>query len=169
MAAMDPDTPLSAVARVIQLAVAPVFLLTALGTFLGVLSSRLGRIVDRARVLTARIAKAESSDAALELDVLARRRKLVNVAITFATAAALFVCVLIASAFIGSVVQVDTSHFVAGLFIVAMLAFIGALLVFLAEVLFSSRASPIGSSEAPLSTGTAPSARVVDQAEGRSR
>lgn len=155
MAGMDPDTPLSAVARVIQLAVAPVFLLTALGTFLGVLSTRLGRIVDRARVLTprARLAKAESSEAALELDVLAKRRKLVNVAITFATAAALFVCVLIASAFIGSVVSVDTSNFVAGLFIVAMFAFIGALLVFLSEIFFSSGNSPIGPSDGERTEG----------------
>ncbi len=155
MAGMDPDTPLSAVARVIQLAVAPVFLLTALGTFLGVLSTRLGRIVDRARVLTprARLAKAGSLEAALELDVLAKRRKLVNVAITFATAAALFVCVLIASAFIGSVVSVDTSNFVAGLFIVAMFAFIGALLVFLSEIFFSSGNSPIGPSDGERTEG----------------
>jgi hypothetical protein len=149
---IDIDTPLSAVARVIQLAVAPVFLLTALGTFLGVLSTRLGRIVDRARVLTSRLAKAAPPDVVEELGILARRRKLVNTAITFGTVAALFVCVLIASAFIGSVVMVDTSHFVAGLFIVAMFAFIGALLVFLSEILLSSRSSPIGPSEAPIST-----------------
>lgn len=151
---VDPDTPLSAVARVIQLAVAPVFLLMALGTFLGVLSTRLGRIVDRARVLTARLVKAESPEVIEELAILARRRKLVNLAITFGTAAALFVCVLIAAAFIGSVVMVDTSHLVAGLFIVTMFAFIGALLVFLSEILFSSRSSPIGPSEAPISTVT---------------
>ena len=152
MAAMEVDTPISAVARVIQLSVAPVFLLTALGTFLGVLSTRLGRIVDRARVLTARHrADPPDADRALELEVLAKRRKLVNLAITFGTTGALFVCVLIASAFIGSVVMVDTSHVIAGLFIAAMLAFIGALMVFLSEIFFSSRSSPIGPSEAPVS------------------
>ena len=48
---MNLESPLTTVAHTIQLSVAPVFLLTALGTFLAVLSTRLGRIVDRARVL----------------------------------------------------------------------------------------------------------------------
>ena len=97
---MSPDTPLTTVAHVIQLAVAPVFLLSSLGTFLGVLSTRLGRIVDRARVLEE--SRPPSDKVNYELGVLARRRRLVNRAITFGTVAALFVCVLIGAAFIGS-------------------------------------------------------------------
>ena len=135
---MPPDSPIFNVARVIQLSVAPVFLLTALGTLLGVFSTRLGRIVDRTRILLDRIHSAPAGPAAeleKELQLLKLRRKLVNTAITFAIAAALLVCVLIATAFVGSMLHWDFSHPVAALFIAVMVVFIGALLSFLTEVL----------------------------------
>lgn len=141
---MSPDTPLTTVAHVIQLAVAPVFLLSSLGTFLGVLSTRLGRIVDRARVLEESRPPSDKVD--FELALLARRRRLVNRAITFGTVAALFVCVLIASAFVGSFVASDASRLVAVLFVLAMLAFIGSLVTFLSEVLLSVSSTPIAAS-----------------------
>lgn len=50
-ATMEPGDHLAEIARTIQLAVAPVFLLTALGTLLNVLTNRLARVVDRARFL----------------------------------------------------------------------------------------------------------------------
>ncbi len=139
---MPPDSPISTVARVIQLSVAPVFLLTALGTLLGVFSTRLVRVVDRARILNERIPGAPEERRAqlhAEFQVLITRRKLVNTAITFAITAALLVCILIATAFVGSMLQRDFSHPVATLFILAMVAFIGALLSFLAEVLLAVR------------------------------
>lgn len=135
---MPPESPIFNVARVIQLSVAPVFLLTALGTLLGVFSTRLGRIVDRWRILLDRIRSAPPERAAElegELQLLRLRRKLVNTAITFAIAAALLVCILISTAFVGSVLRWDFSHPVAGLFIAVMVVFIGALLSFLTEVL----------------------------------
>jgi hypothetical protein len=128
------------VTRVIQLAVAPVFLLTALGTLLGVFSTRLARIVDRARVLDDRLPAlaAERHEAVrAELRLLFRRRRRMNAAIAFATAAALLVCVLIAAAFVGSLSGWDASHAIAGLFIAAMVAFIGALVAFLSEILLA--------------------------------
>jgi hypothetical protein len=137
---MPPDSAISAIARTIQLSVAPVFLLTALGTMLGVFSTRLGRIVDRARRLLEQLPGAPEPRGAqvrLELELLVRRRKLVNTAITFATSAALLVCILIASAFVGSVARWDFSHTVAALFVLAMIAFIGALVSFLTEVLIA--------------------------------
>jgi MFS family permease len=129
----------SDIAHTIQLAVAPVFLLTALGTILGVFSNRLGRIVDRTRVLSDRMRDSQHAQehAAMrgELEQLAGRRKLVNYAIGCATAAALFVCLLIATAFFGSLLALNVARLLAALFIVAMLAFIAALVFFLREVL----------------------------------
>jgi hypothetical protein len=139
---MPPDSPISTVARVIQLSVAPVFLLTALGTLLGVFSTRLGRVVDRTRVLLDRLPTVDDAHRAAvraEIELQLRRRKFVNTAITFATAAALLVCILIATAFVGSILGWDFSHTVATLFILAMVAFTGALLSFLAEVLLAVR------------------------------
>jgi hypothetical protein len=138
---MTPEPHFTDIARTIQLAVAPVFLLSALGTILGVLSTRLGRIVDRARVLADRMgALAERDRGALreELELLARRRRLVNLAITSGTVAALLVCLLIASAFLGFMLRADFSVVVAVLFVAAMGAFVVALLLFLREVLHAA-------------------------------
>jgi hypothetical protein len=132
-----PPTALSDVARTIQLSVAPVFLLSALGTLLAVLSARLSRIVDRARALADRLRASDPAHHApirSEIAVLMRRRGRVNLAIIFATSAALLVCLLIACAFVASIVREDASHLVAALFIAAMAAFIGALLAFLTEI-----------------------------------
>jgi hypothetical protein len=136
-----PDsTHVTDVARVIQLAVAPVFLLTAIGTILSVLSGRLARIVDRARVLVDRAeALPEARRPALhdEVQTLLRRRRLVNAAITAGTTAALLVCVLIATAFVGYLAGVDLSVALAVLFIAAMTAFVAALVLFLREIVIA--------------------------------
>ncbi len=128
------------ITRVIQLAVAPVFLLTAMGSFLAVFANRLARIVDRSRTLESRLADpAAPAREALESEhrILEQRRGVVRLAIIFATAAALLVCLLIASAFLGFILRADFSRVVAVLFIGAMAALTGALAFFLREVLLA--------------------------------
>jgi len=137
---MPVESPIADVAHVIQLSVAPVFLLTAVGTILGVLSTRLGRIVDRFRVLSERRGRAGGEALPAvdgEMALLVRRRRLVNLAITCGTATALLVCTVIAAAFLAYVFHWNASGAVAVLFIVAMAFFVGALLLFLAEVLIA--------------------------------
>ena len=134
------ETALTTVAHTIQLSVAPVFLLTALGTFLGVLSTRLGRIVDRARAVRERLRGAAAADKPplhSELDLLRRRRHLVNMAITCGVAAALLVCAIISALFLGSILTANVSTLAAVLFVGAMLAFTAALLLFLREILMA--------------------------------
>jgi hypothetical protein len=133
---MNPDNAID-VTRLIQLAVAPVFLLTAVGTIIGVLSSRLGRVVDRSRALEDRLRQlAPEGQKAVreELNILARRVRLVYGSITLAVVCALFVGLLIAVAFVDAFVTIDLSKFIGLLFIGAMLAFILALMVFLREI-----------------------------------
>ncbi|HYX92825.1 MAG TPA: DUF2721 domain-containing protein, partial [Myxococcaceae bacterium] len=135
---MPQSQPLAEVAHVIQLAVAPVFLLTSVGTILNVLSSRLSRVIDRTRVLGERLPglDAEAKQRArTELQLLLRRRHLVNLAITFGTMSGLFVCLLIAAAFIASMLGIDASLLVASLFVLSMASLIAALLCFLSEIL----------------------------------
>lgn len=141
------QAPISDVTHVIQLSVAPVFLLTSVGTILGVLSTRLGRIVDRARVLGDRAATASGEQAErlrAEQRLLVRRRHLVNIAIGAGVTAALFVCVLIACAFVGSLFHVHVGRLLAVLFIAAMAALVTTLLTFLAEVVHASTSLRIG-------------------------
>jgi H+/Cl- antiporter ClcA len=131
----DPRVP--EIFGVIQLAVAPVFLLTAIGTVIAALNIRLGRAVDRRRDLESRLAKMseeEQSSARQELAVIARRIRFVYFAITAAVTSGLFVCLLIAGAFIGAFVQVRLSYTIGAMFVFAMLALIASLLLFLREI-----------------------------------
>jgi hypothetical protein len=133
---VNPDNVID-VARLIQLAVAPVFLLTAVGTMIGVLSTRLGRAVDRSRYLEERLRQMLPEGQKLardELAVLSRRVRLVYGAMVLAVICALFVGLLIAVAFVDAFIEIDLSKFIGLLFIGAMVAFIFSLLVFLREI-----------------------------------
>jgi hypothetical protein len=135
-----PSGPLSDIGHVIQLAIAPVFLLTAVGTILNVLINRLARAVDRRRVLFASMPELAEIVAVLakqELEFEQRRIRLVYVAITLAVLCALLVCVLIALAFIDAFVAMDLGKVVAVLFIMAVVALTASLTVFLREIFLS--------------------------------
>ena len=129
------------IARVIQLSIAPVFLITGISGLLGVLSGRLGRTIDRARVLAK---EPDVKQHHQELTVLALRAKLMYRAITLGTSSALLICFVIASLFISAFVRFPVSAVVAILFIGAMLALIAALLLFLREVFLATRILRIG-------------------------
>lgn len=128
------------IARVIQLAVAPVFLLTAIGTILSALNNRLGRIIDRRRLLEDRTRKATTEGGEAdkgdveELSLLARRIGLIYNAIVFAVASGLFICLLVATAFTAVFISIDLARVVAVLFILSMIALIGSLGLLLREV-----------------------------------
>jgi hypothetical protein len=129
--------PLGEISHVIQLAIAPVFLLTAVAALLGVLTNRLGRAVDRRRVLVARRPDLEPAVCTLvdaELDFLERRARLIYAAIFLAVLCALLICLLIALAFVDAFVVYDFSKVVALLFVLAMLGLIGSLSCFLREI-----------------------------------
>lgn len=148
---MFPAFGLTDIAHVIQLAVAPVFLLTGVGALLSVLTSRLARIIDRGRTLEALMAgaaeskerKAESGIEA-ELVTLARRARLINRAISLATISALLVCAVIAALFFGVFFSIDVSTPVGLVFIACMLTLMGGLLAFLQEVHVAIRSLRIG-------------------------
>ena len=80
------------IAHIIQLAIAPVFMLSTVCTNLLVLLNRLARIIDRSRVLEERLDVAYNDTYINELDVLYRRSHLINVAIALCTACGLFSC-----------------------------------------------------------------------------
>jgi hypothetical protein len=135
------------VPHVIQLAVAPVFLLSGIGVTLGVLTTRLSRIIDRARLLETQLPETTGTTheiAITELGTLSRRAHLVNRGITLCTAAALFVCLLIACLFIGSLLDRALVLLLAGLFVAAMVALIGGYISFLQEILLATRSLRFG-------------------------
>jgi hypothetical protein len=143
-----PEIPsVNGIAHIIQLAVAPVFLLTGIGAILGVMTNRLGRIIDRARVLESSMEKLSPellSGLRSELATLSRRAKLINSAITLCTLTALLVCTVIAILFLSAFLHFDASVPVALLFIAAMSAFFFGLLWFLREVFVATGTLRIG-------------------------
>ena len=149
---------ISTVAHVIQLAVAPVFLLTGVGAILAVLINRLARVVDRFRVLERHQPDSADEEAdpirtarCTEMRILSRRARLIHWAISLCTICALFVCVVIATLFVGSVVGADLSGVIALLFIAAMLALIAGLLSFLREIALATSSIHVSLSGSNLS------------------
>lgn len=131
------DTPLTDVARVIQLAIAPVFLLSGIGALLNVMAGRLSRVVDRARRLEndLHVYDPESRARALaELRTLDRRMQRVHSAIYACTASALAVCLLVALLFVADLSGIGFARTVAILFVAAMVLIVVGLGFFLAEV-----------------------------------
>lgn len=131
------QTAASAIAHQIELAVAPVFLLAGIGALLNVMAQRLARVVERGRSLEQDFAGLDEENrrlAGAELEILDRRMTLVNLAITACTAAALLVCVLVASLFVADMADFVLARPIAWMFVAAMGLLILGLSLFLWEV-----------------------------------
>jgi hypothetical protein len=135
------------IAHAIQLALAPVFLLSGIGVLLGVLTNRLARIVDRARKVEESLLQAvgaSSEESRGQLRVAARRARLINLSITLSTVAALLVALVVALIFASTFAPINLATSVAILFVLAMVALVGGLMSFLFEVRVATEALRIG-------------------------
>lgn len=145
---LDLHDAVSNVAYFIQLSVAPVFLLTGVGAFMGVLTNRLSRIIDRARALEGLYAVEQQPERRTlqhaSLRLLSRRARLVSWSISLCTSCALFVCTIIMLLFLEALLATYFRGVVPVLFIIAMLALIMGLLLFLREIYLATAALRIG-------------------------
>jgi hypothetical protein len=141
------QVPVTDVAHAIQLSLAPVFLLNGIGVLLGMLTSRLARVVDRARGVEQRLPhanEAEAREIAGHLRVIRRRSRLMYFSITLATAAALMVALVVALLFASAFAPFSLTLPVSLLFILSMLLLVAALLSFLVEVRIATASLRIG-------------------------
>lgn len=139
---MPIEGDIAQVERIIELAVAPVFLLAGIGAFINAFTVRLSRIVDRSRAIEVRLDSADATVrtvAEREMDHLRRRAHTVYIGMTFAITSALLVCTLIVVAFASHFFETALPEVIALLFAAAMLALIVALLAFLREVFLGVR------------------------------
>jgi len=144
---VNPENQVPGIAHVIQLAVAPVFLLSAVGATLGVFTSRLSRIVDRARHLESLPEHPDPAHQAhrnADLALLIRRAKLINLALTLSTTCGLLVSLVVVALFLGAAANIELSRVIAFLFIGAMVSLIGALLCYLREIFVATSGLRIG-------------------------
>ena len=137
------------VAHLIQVALTPIFLISAIGVTLNVLTSRLARIVDRARTMESDLCRpdyqaAGGRDLHAALSVLARRAHYINAAITLITLSALFIALVVVMLFVNAFAHWELSAFIAIMFILSMLSFAAALTSFLIEVRIATTTLRIG-------------------------
>jgi hypothetical protein len=136
------------VAHLIQVALTPIFLISAIGVTLNVLTSRLARIVDRARTMENELCQpdfhAGGRDLHAALGVLARRANYINAAITLITLSALFIALVVVMLFVNAFTHWELSAFIAIMFILSMLSFAAALTSFLIEVRIATTTLRIG-------------------------
>ena len=133
-------------AHTIQLALAPVFLLTGIGSILNMLTGRLTRIVDRARRIEADFTPRDHPAhrrQVTELRLLDRRMKIVNTAIFLATASAVALCTVVAVMFLAELAGFGFARTLALVFASSLLLLIAALVLFLVEVRVAVRAIQI--------------------------
>jgi hypothetical protein len=144
---MDSASHVASLAQVIQLAVAPVFLLAGVAATLNVLASRIGRIIDRARLMEERLETAGpelAADLHVRLRVLSRRATLINRAIALCVLCSLLVSLVVAALFVSSSLRVDLATPIAVAFVVALLSLAAALLFFLREVFIATASTTFG-------------------------
>jgi len=131
------ESHIADITRVIQLAIAPVFLLSAIATIINVLITRLSRAVDRRRTLDEHLSIYQDEhleQAISELRMLQKRIVIVLWAVSLAVLAGLLVCLLVGTAFAGAYMGLDLTRGIAILFIAAVLALTGCLILFLREI-----------------------------------
>ncbi len=132
----------------IQLAVAPVFLLTAVSGLIGAVAGRLSRIIDRGRVLEEKLRlDAEPALAPQwrgELAMLRRRGLLANSAIGLLTLCALMIGLTIVVLFLGETTIFQVERLAIYAFLAGVLCFMAALGCFFAETLLATRVLSFG-------------------------
>ena len=130
------------IGHIIQLSIAPVFLLTGVGTNMLVLTNRLARIIDRTRALEEKLGvdasegRPQSREAVLdELDVLFSRARKINRAIFLSTSCALLICLVVAILFVADAMDLKLVTPIASLFVLAMVSLTGSFVFLLREIL----------------------------------
>jgi hypothetical protein len=134
------------ISHAIQLAIAPVFLLTGIAGLLSVMANRLARVVDRTRYVQQTWPELDEKARKLaraEMTHLVRRRHLASWAINFCTAGALLVCLVIVTLFLDDILPTNLRWTAGSLFVITMGALIGGLSCFLREVYLATHATDI--------------------------
>lgn len=132
-----------AITHGIQLAVAPVFFLTAVSGMIGAVAGRLARIIDRARDLEDRAMVSKDCDflqrADVELTTLRLRGRLANSCIALLTLCAVFIGLTIIVLFVGETTTFQSGRLAVTGFLAGVVCFLLALLCFLAETFIATR------------------------------
>jgi hypothetical protein len=133
----------SSITHSIQLAVAPVFLLTAVAGMIGAVAGRLARIIDRARVVEDCAHQSVDAEflerALLELGYLRARGRMVNGCIGLLTLCGFLIGLTIVSLFLGEITCFRGHTWALGSFLTGVVSFLLALVLFFVETVMATR------------------------------
>lgn len=138
-----PNLSVNTVAEIVKLAVAPVFLLSGIASFVNVCTARLSRIVDRSRQIEPMLlaSRGEEHDRWLgEIRVIDLRMRLVSWAISLSVLSAVLICTVVVLLFSASLSRLHVATAIALLFIGSMVAIGVGFAIFLVETRVGSRA-----------------------------
>ena len=124
------------VAQTIQLALAPVFVLVAIGNIMNILSTRLGRVVDRSRVLQhlhGTTSGPEHDRVVREIRTVDRRIAMISRAILLLVLSGLTIGLCVALLFLEELLDVPLQQVAAAAFIAAIGLLMVALTLFMRE------------------------------------
>ncbi len=128
----------------IQLAITPVILITGLGSLLLTMTNRMGRIVDRTRILAgqaqATAAVGERTHIESQLRIMYRRAKIIRLAVTLAASSMFFSGLLVVMIFLAALLNVSLAAAILGAFVVGILLLLGSLAAFLRDIFLSLNA-----------------------------
>jgi len=132
-----PVTSVSELIPVLQVAIGPVILVSGVGLLLLTMTNRLGRVVDRSRILWRELRttpEAEKQPVLAQLKILPRRASLLQRAIMLASVSVLLAAILVIVLFVTAILRLEAAWLISGLFIACMASLIGSLIAFILEV-----------------------------------
>ncbi|MGB9673915.1 MAG: DUF2721 domain-containing protein [Anaerolineales bacterium] len=138
-----PFTSVNQLLPVLQVAIGPVILISGVGLLLLSMTNRLGRVIDRARILAQE--QRENPQPApnrvlSQLIILTRRAELIRRSITLATVSVLLAAILVITIFFTALFQLESAFLIGFIFICCMLSLISSLVVFLQDLNLSLKA-----------------------------
>jgi hypothetical protein len=127
----------------LQLAVGPVILISGVGLLLLCMTNRIGRVIDRARLVADECEAAESGRRDVcytKLGILCQRARILRASIALAAFSVLLVAVLVILLFCGALLRLEIAGLIVALFVGCMCALIGSLVLFIRDVNLSLKA-----------------------------
>jgi len=122
---------------VLQTAIGPVILISGIGLLLLTMTNRLGRAIDRARILVGSLpntAEVREGKTVAQLQILWGRARMIRLAIALASISALVAAVLVIVLFCTALLQLESAWIIVALFMICMVSLIGSLVIFIRDI-----------------------------------
>src|ERR1051325_254023 len=122
---------------ILQMAIGPVILISGVGLLLLSMTNRLGRVIDRSRLLAETLRSSDAADRkrlSSQLEILSRRARLIRLAIILATVSVLLAGILIIALFVAALMGLEIAPVVILPFISCMGSLIASLALFIGDI-----------------------------------